>query len=142
MDLIDARDSPELVVSGEAHAQQRRARVEAPPVAVCMDRKLAVTAKIGDPGKSDAVQAHHHARAAAVQYEVVAAAHPVQLSSDVEGVHHLLARTAGVLVNDAHHRVHTLAERAMGAVALQLVILDEIDTRLGQFFHQLRGFFR
>src|SRR3546814_889760 len=63
---------------------------------------------------------------------IVAAAHLVEIAGHVEGEHHLLAGAVGVIVDDPHDRPRPLLEGAVGAVALKLVVLDEIDVRRGK----------
>ena len=58
---------------------------------------------------------------------VVTPAHLVELAGQVEGEHHLLAGAVRMVVDDAHHGADALVEGAVGAVRLQLVVLDEVD---------------
>ena len=63
-------------------------------------------------------------------HEIVPAPHLVDLAGEVEGEHDLLARSARrARFDHPHHRPHPLVERAMRAVGLQFVVLDEIDAR-------------
>ena len=43
----------------------------------------------------------------------------------------------GVPLEHRHHRAHPLRERRRRAVALQLVVLDEVDARASQLADQL-----
>src|SRR3546814_14955269 len=65
----------------------------------------------------------------------VARQYLVEVAGQGGGVHHLLAGAFGVIVDDAHHRRDACLERAGGAIALKLVVLDEIDTRIEQPRH-------
>ena len=62
----------------------------------------------------------------------MAAPHLVELAGEVEGVHRLLAGPVGMIVDDAHHGSYALVERAVRAVRLQLVVLDEVDPGLAE----------
>ncbi len=54
---------------------------------------------------------------------------PIDVVGDVEGVHGLHARAVGVPLEHRHHGAHALGERRRRPVALQLVVLDEVDAR-------------
>ena len=46
---------------------------------------------------------------------VVTPAHLVEVAGEVEGEHHLLAGSVGMVVDDAHHGPHAVVERAVRA---------------------------
>src|SRR3954468_7219756 len=82
--------------------------------------------------KTDRIEAGHHTGAAEFEDKVVAAAHLVQFTGEVEGEHHLPAVPLGMTVDHRHHRADALVEGAVRAVALELVVLDEVDAGLAQ----------
>ena len=69
----------------------------------------------------------------------MAAAHLIEIAGEVEGIHHLLARSVGVIIDDAHHGPGPLVERAMRSVRLKLVVLDEVDAGFAQGLGQGGG---
>jgi hypothetical protein len=98
-----------------------------------------VSAESQDAREARAGQVHHHAGAAKLEHQVVTAAHLVDLARQVEGVHELATRAVGGPVHRCHHRPRPVLERAGRAVALQLVVLDEVEAGSGELGHQRRG---
>ena len=104
-----------------------------------VDRQRGVAGEGEQAGEADAGEARHHAGAAEGEHEVVAAAHLVDLAGEVEGEHQLAAGAVGGAVDLAHHRAGALLERAGRAVALQLVVLDEVEPGGGELGDQRGG---
>ena len=57
----------------------------------------------------------------------VTVAHLIELTREIEGIHDLLARSVGVIVDDTHHSPRPFIERAMRPIRLKFVVLDEVD---------------
>src|SRR4051812_17126025 len=119
--MVNAGNTPELLIRKIAHTQNRRAIEHAPTIAVPMNHKPTVTAKTGDTGKTDTVHAHHDAGPTQLFNQIMAASHLVEFASDIERIHHLLACSLRMPIDDAHHRRGTIRERTMRTVALQFV---------------------
>ena len=66
----------------------------------------------------------------------MAVAHLIELAREIEGIHHLLARSVGVIIDDAHHGADALVKRAMRSVGLKFVVLDEVDAGFAQSLGQ------
>ncbi len=100
---------------------------------MAVDDKLRVRAQRLHRGQADGVHADHQAGAAVRDEVVVAAQHLVDLAGDVGGVHDAPAGAVGHVVQiHASTARGALIERAVRAVALQLVILDEVDAGFGE----------
>ena len=72
-----------------------------------------------------------------IDHEIVVGFEPVEVVGDVERVHRLDAGAIGVAFEHRHHRRDPLPQRGLGAVALQLVILDEVDAGRGEIAHEV-----
>ena len=132
MQVVDARQPPELLPGDKTHAEVARPAEHPPTVAVPVDRNRRVPPQRHERRQPDAVHAHHDACAAGRHHLVVPAQHVIDFAGDIGGVHHLLSGALGVPRMHAHHRLQAFGERAMRSVALQFVVLDEIDSAFGQ----------
>ena len=112
------------------------ARERAPAVAVGVNGELGVAGELQHADEAQGIEARHHAGAAEVAHEVVAALHLREIAGDVEGVHDLLAGTRRGFVDLAHHRAGAGLEGRVAIVGLQLVVLDEIDAGGGEGFDE------
>ena len=126
--VVGAGEPPELGPGDVVEAERRAPRQRAPAVAVGVDRQRGVAAEREEAGEADAGQVRHDAGAAELQHEVVAPAHLVDLAGDVEGEHELPCpsgrRTRSMTAITARARSSNGQD---GAVALQLVVLDEVE---------------
>ena len=131
--------APELLERDERHAERRRAAEHAPAVAMAVDDQLRVRAQHLHRGQPDGVHADHQARAAAGDEVVVAAQHLVDVAGEVGGVHDCVLPVLVAMVDSStsHHGGDARFERAVRAVGLQLVILDEVDAGFGENAHLL-----
>ena len=62
----------------------------------------------------------------------MAVAHLIDFAGEVEGIHDLFARSVGVIIDDAHHGPGPFVKRAMRAIRLKFVVLDEVDAGFAQ----------
>ncbi len=110
MDVVDAGEPPEFLVSDEAHARGVRAAEHAPPVAMAVNGDLRMTAQRCQRGQADAIDADHDAGAAGRDDQIVAAQHLVDFAGDVGGIHWPLAGFLGVFAQHAQHGGNALVE--------------------------------
>ena len=139
MKVIDAGQAPEGLPGGEVHAQQRLPAEHAPAGAVAVDGQLTVAPQMTDAGQTHRVQGDHHTATAGGQHVVVVPAHLVDLAGDVEGHHDLASGALLMFKHQRHDRVDPLGERAVRAVGLEFIVLDEVDAAIQQFLHHLGG---
>ncbi|MCE3250816.1 MAG: hypothetical protein K0R41_4641 [Geminicoccaceae bacterium] len=139
VDVVSACKPMDLVPGLELEAQSRAAAEEAPAVAVAVDRECRVAAQPRDAGGADPVEADHDAGAALAGDEIVPREHLVDLAGDVEGEHGPPAGSPGVPADHRHHRLDALREGAVGRIAHEFVVLDEVDAALHELVDEFRG---
>jgi hypothetical protein len=76
------------------------------------------------------------------QQDIMAPAHLIEITRQVEGEHHLLAGVLRMRIDDTHDGPYALLEGAAGPVRLQFVVLDEVDPGFAECLRQGRGFVR
>ena len=130
--VIGTGQPDELLPGPEREAHLLRSADRSEHRAVAVDRHLRAPPDVLESREPDEVDAHHHARAAGVDHEVVVRLEPVDVVGDVERVHRLDAGAVGMALQHGHDGAHALGQRSGGAVALQLVVLDEVDSRGGE----------
>ena len=133
MDLIDAREPPELLVRGELDAEHGWRLSMPQPLRWPWTASSPLVAQLLHAGQADAVEAHHHARAArgAALCRSAAASRRSRRVMLKAYITFLPVRSAWSLMH-AHHRVDALVERRVRRVGHQLVVLDEVDPRRGE----------
>ena len=82
--VVHAGQAAELLVGREANSQQVVARQSSRHGPVSVDGQLAMCAQMGQGGEADAVDRDHHAGAAGIAHEIVAAAELIDVAGDVK----------------------------------------------------------
>src|SRR6266851_3374024 len=98
MDVIDARQAPDLLIRRKFNPQRRMPRQHAPPISMAMNDQLTLITYLLDAGNPHAVQTDHDAWIARCRHLFVASEHGIYFAGDVEGVHYALAGLFRVLV--------------------------------------------
>ena len=68
--------------------------------------------------------------------------HRLGVVGDIERYHRLAPGAVGMAVDHRHHRAHPLGQRRVGRVAVDLVVLDEVDAGGAERIDQLGGLLR
>src|ERR1700758_3718382 len=104
-----------------------------------VNRQLAEPCEFDHSYEADRIDARHQASGAVPQKRVMPPSHLVEITRQIERIHHLLPRTRGVIVDYAHAPLDTLVKRTSRPIRLQFIVLDEVDAGSAQAVNQLRG---
>ncbi len=137
MQMVRARQPPELLPGDVAHAEGGVAVVQAPAVSVAVDREPGELAKGRESGKANRVEARHEAGALVRDNDIVMTLHGIQLVGGVDGVHDFLAGFLGMRVYYRHDSFDSLGEWAVRRVRHEFVVFDEVDSGVAELVNQL-----
>ena len=142
MQLIDARQAPELLINGEVETEERVARQRTPTVPMPMYRHLAVAAQMLDARKPDAIDADHYAGPAQRNDGIMPPAHLVDAAGNVDRVHRHAPQAIRMPMQDRHDRPQSPLERRVRGISQKFVVLDEVDFGSAQRIDQPGGLLR